>query len=74
MLHARAAFAQSIGEVREGAQAWREDWRHDGGFWEKVREKFLLESRSLPPSFLSPTFPNRKLQLESLRTAGKAAG
>lgn len=43
MLHARAAFAQSIGEVREGAQAWREDWRHDGGFWEKVREKFLLE-------------------------------
>ena len=26
MLQVRAAFAQSIGEVREGGEAWREDW------------------------------------------------
>lgn len=43
MLQVRAAFAQSIGEIRQGAEAWREDWHYDGGFWEKVREKFLLE-------------------------------
>ena len=43
LLQVRAAFAQSIGKLHQDATPWREDWQYDGGYWQKVREKFLLE-------------------------------
>jgi len=36
-------FAQSLGEVRQAGEAWRENGKRDGGYWAKVRNQFMLE-------------------------------
>ncbi len=39
----KAAFAQSTQAVRQAGSASQEDWRIDGGYWAKVRKRFMLE-------------------------------
>ena len=39
----KSAFAQSALTVQQAANASRENWRVDEGYWEKVRKHFMLE-------------------------------
>jgi isopenicillin-N epimerase len=40
--HTKSLFAQALGMVRPGGDAENE-WKDDGGYWERVRRQFMLE-------------------------------
>src|SRR5262245_2956733 len=39
----KGLFAQTLSTLRDAPEARGETWRDDGGYWEKVRKKFMLE-------------------------------
>ena len=39
----KGLFAQALSTLRDAPEPGRENWRDDGGYWEKVRKKFMLE-------------------------------
>lgn len=39
----RAAFAQSVQQVRSAGEPMPANWREDGGYWGKVRKQFMME-------------------------------